>query len=232
MKKYLIIILSLLLLWGLEFFWMGRYSQRLSFEELTALPEISEGIELKRETYWCRIADRYDFSIIPHLPIQIPSNQKSVQTGDFSAYPLAELSRDLFVDKIIAEYEGQTWVVIEGRLQDQTCRFNRYQAKDHKRSQILDFLFALAHFDTPKAKNLIQSHGNLTPFRILDRCYAVQLFPEQESLKGKAICEDSGGPGVVDFELFVAGEMFYLYYNLDYEKGISWAETWMTFLLE
>ena len=87
---------------------MGRYTQRLSFEELTALPEYSEGIELKRETYWCGIADRYDFSIIPHLPIQIPSNQKSVQTGDFFAYPLAELSRDLFVDKIITEYEGQT----------------------------------------------------------------------------------------------------------------------------
>lgn len=111
--------------------------------------------------------------------------------------------------------------MIEGKFQDQTCRFNRYQAKDHKRSQILDFLSALAHFDTPKAKNLIQSHGNLTPFRILDRCYAVQLFPEQESLKGNAICEDSGGPGVVDFELFVAGEMFYLHYNLDYDKRIS-----------
>ena len=111
--------------------------------------------------------------------------------------------------------------MIEGKLQDQTCRFNRYQAKDHKRSQILDFLFALAHFDTQKAKNLIQSYGNLTPFRILDRCYAVQLFPEQESLKGNAICEDSGGPGVVDFELFVAGEVLYLNYNLDYEKGIS-----------
>ena len=111
--------------------------------------------------------------------------------------------------------------MIEGTLQGQTCRFNRYQAKDHERSQILDFLFALAHFDTQKAKNLIQSYGNLTPFRILDRCYAVQLFPEQESLKGKAICEGSGGPGVVDFELFVAGEMLYLYYNLDYEKGIS-----------
>lgn len=111
--------------------------------------------------------------------------------------------------------------MIEGKLQDQTCRFNRYQAKDHKRSQILDFLSALAHFDTQKAKNLIQSHGNLTPFRILDRCYAVQLFPEQESLKGKAICEDSGGPGVVDFELFVAGEMLYLHYNLDYDKRIS-----------
>ena len=107
MKKYLIITLSLLLLWILEFFWMGRYSQRLSFEELTALPEISEGIELKRESYWCRIADRYDFSIIPHLPIQIPSNQKSVQTGDFFAYPLAELSRDLFVDKIIQSMKGR-----------------------------------------------------------------------------------------------------------------------------
>ena len=232
MKKYLIITFSLFLLWILEFFWMGRIRQTFTFEELTALPEISEGIELQRETYWCGIVDRYDFSIIPHLPIQIPSNQKSVQTGDFFAYPLAELSRDLFVDKIIAEYEGQTWVVIEGKFQDQTCRFNRYQAKDHKRSQILDFLFALAHFDTQKAKNLIQSYGNLTPFRILDRCYAVQLFPEQESLKGKAICEDSGGPGVVDFELFVAGEMLYLNYNLDYEKGVSWAETWMTFLLE
>ena len=232
MKKYLIITFSLLLLWVLEFFWMGRIIKTFSFDDLTKLPETPKALELQRETYWCRIADRYRFSIIPHLPIQIPSNQKSVQTGDFFAYPLAELSRDLFVDKIIAEYEGQTWVVIEGRLQDQTCRFNRYQAKDHKRSQILDFLFALAHFDTPKAKNLIQSYGNLTPFRILDRCYAVQLFPEQESLKGKAICEDSGGPGVVDFELFVAGEMFYLYYNLDYEKGISWAETWMTFLLE
>ena len=111
--------------------------------------------------------------------------------------------------------------MIEGKLQDQACRFNRYQAKGHKRSQILDFLFALAHFDTQKAKNLIQSHGNLTPFRILDRCYAVQLFPEQESLKGNAICEDSGGPGVVDFELFVAGETLYLNYNLDYDKGIS-----------
>ena len=232
MKKYLIITLSLLLLWVLEFFWMGMMRQIYSFEELMKLPEISEGIELKRESYWCRIADRYDFSIIPHLPIQIPSNQKSVQTGEFFVYPLEELSRDLFVDKIIAEYKGQTWVVIEGKLQDQTCRFSRYQAKDHKRSQILDFLFALAHFDTPKAKNLIQSHGNLTPFRILDRCYAVQISAEQESLKGKAICEDSGGPGVVDFELFVAGEMFYLHYNLDYDKRISWAETWMTFLLE
>ena len=232
MKKYLIIALSLLLLWVLEFFWMGMMRQIYSFEELMKLPESSEGIELKRETYWCGIADRYDFSIIPHLPLQIPSNQKSVQTGEFFAYPLAELSRDLFVDKIIAEYEGQAWVVIEGKLQDQTCRFNRYQAKDHKRSQILDFLFALAHFDTQKAKNLIQSHGNLTPFRILDRCYAVQLFPEQESLKGKAICEDSGGPGMVDFELFIAGEVLHLRYNLDYEKMISWAETWMTFLLE
>lgn len=232
MKKYLIITLSLLLLWILEFFWMGRYSQRLSFEELTALPETPKALELQRETYWCGIADRYDFSIIPHLPLQIPSNQKSVQTGEFFAYPLEELSRDLFVDRIIAEYEGQTWVVIEGRLQDQTCRFNRYQAKDHKRSQILDFLFALAHFDTQKAKNLIQSYGNLTPFRILDRCYAVQISAEKESLKGKAICEDSGGPGVVDFEFFVAGEMFYLHYNLDYDKRISWAETWMTFLLE
>lgn len=206
--------------------------QIYSFEELMKLPESSEGIELKRETYWCGIADRYDFSIIPHLPFQIPSNHKAVWTGEFFEYPLAELSRDLFVDKIIAEYEGQTWVVIEGKLQDQTCRFNRYQAKDHKRSQILDFLFALAHFDTQKAKNLIQSHGNLTPFRILDRCYAVQLFPEQESLKGKAICEDSGGPGMVDFELFIAGEVLYLRYNLDYEKMLSWAETWTTFLLE
>lgn len=87
---------------------MGRIRQTFTFEELTNLPEFSEGIELKREAYWCRIADRYDFLIIPHLPIQIPSNQKSVQTGDFFAYPLAELSRDLFVDKIIAEYEGQT----------------------------------------------------------------------------------------------------------------------------
>lgn len=232
MKKYLIIALSLLLLWVLEFFWMGMMRQIYSFEELMKLPESSEGIELKRETYWCGIADRYDFSIIPHLPFQIPSNHKAVWTGEFFAYPLAELSRDLFVDKIIAEYEGQTWVVIEGKLQDQTCRFNRYQAKDHKRSQILDFLFALAHFDTQKAKNLIQSHGNLTPFRILDRCYAVQLFPEQESLKGKAICEDSGGPGMVDFELFIAGEVLYLRYNLDYEKMLSWAETWTTFLLE
>lgn len=232
MKKYLIIAFSLLLLWVLEFFWMGRIRQTFTFEELTNLPEFSEGIELKREAYRCRIADRYDFSIIPHLPFQIPSNHKAVWTGEFFAYPLAELSRDLFVDKIIAEYEGQTWVVIEGKLQDQTCRFNRYQAKDHKRSQILDFLFALAHFDTQKAKNLIQSHGNLTPFRILDRCYAVQLFPEQESLKGKAICEDSGGPGMVDFELFIAGEVLYLRYNLDYEKMLSWAETWTTFLLE
>ena len=232
MKKYLIIALSLLLLWVLEFFWMGMMRQIYSFEELMKLPESSEGIELKRETYWCGIADRYDFSIIPHLPFQIPSNHKAVWTGEFFEYPLAELSRDLFVDKIIAEYEGQTWVVIEGKLQDQTCRFNRYQAKDHKRSQILDFLFALAHFDTQKAKNLIQSHGNLTPFRILDRCYAVQLFPEQESLKGKAICEDSGGPGMVDFELFIAGEVLYLRYNLDYEKMLSWAETWTTFLLE
>ena len=111
--------------------------------------------------------------------------------------------------------------MIEGKFQDQTCRFNRYQAKDHKRSQILDFLSALAHFDTQKAKNLIQSHGNLTPFHILDGCYAVQISAEKESLKGSAICEESGGPGVVDFELFVAGEMLYLYYNLDYEKGIS-----------
>ena len=232
MKKYLIITFSLLLLWVLEFFWMGRIRQTFTFEELTNLPEFSEGIELKREAYWCRIADRYDFSIIPHLPFQIPSNHKAVWTGEFFAYPLAELSRDLFVDKIIAEYEGQTWVVIEGKLQDQTCWFNRYQAKDHKRSQILDFLFALAHFDTQKAKNLIQSHGNLTPFRILDRCYVVQLFPEQESLKGKAICEDSGGPGMVDFELFIAGEVLYLRYNLDYEKMLSWAEIWTTFLLE
>ena len=232
MKKYIIITFSLLLLWVLEFFWMGRIRQTFTFEELTNFPESSEGIELKRETYWCGIADRYDFSIIPHLPFQIPSNHKAVWTGEFFAYPLAELSRDLFVDKIIAEYEGQTWVVIEGKLQDQTCRFNRYQAKDHKRSQILDFLFALAHFDTQKAKNLIQLHGNLTPFRILDRCYAVQLFPEQESLKGKAICEDSGGPGMVDFKLFIAGEVLYLRYNLDYEKMFSWAETWTTFLLE
>ena len=87
---------------------MGRIRQTFTFEELTNLPESSEGIELKRETYWCRIADRYRFSIIPHLPFQISSNQKTVQTGDFFAYPLAELSRDLFVDKIIAEYEGQT----------------------------------------------------------------------------------------------------------------------------
>jgi|GEM_PF-528409 hypothetical protein len=108
MKKYFIITLSLLLLWVLEFFWMGRIRQTFTFEELTNLPESSEGIELKRESYWCRIADRYDFLIIPHLPIQIPSNQKSVQTGDFFSYPLAELSRDLFVAKIIAEYEGQT----------------------------------------------------------------------------------------------------------------------------
>ena len=232
MKKYLIITFSLLLLWGLEFFWMGRVIKTFSFDVLTELPETPKALELKRETYWCRIADRYDFSIIPHLPFQIPSNHKAVWTGEFFAYPLAELSRDLFVDKIIAEYEGQTWVVIEGKLQDQTCRFNRYQAKDHKRSQILDFLFALAHFDTQKAKNLIQLHGNLTPFRILDRCYAVQLFPEQESLKGKAICEDSGGPGMVDFKLFIAGEVLYLRYNLDYEKMFSWAETWTTFLLE
>jgi hypothetical protein len=87
---------------------MGRIRQTFTFEELTALPEISEGIELQRETYWCGIVDRYDFSIIPHLPIQIPSNQKSVQTGEFFVYPLEELSRDLFVDKIIAEYKGQT----------------------------------------------------------------------------------------------------------------------------
>ena len=80
----------------------------MSFEELTALPETPKALELQRETYWCGIADRYDFSIIPHLPLQIPSNQKSVQTGEFFAYPLEELSRDLFVDRIIAEYEGQT----------------------------------------------------------------------------------------------------------------------------
>lgn len=111
--------------------------------------------------------------------------------------------------------------MIEGTLQDQSCRFNRYQAKGHKRSQILDFLYALAHFDTPKAKKLIQLHGNLTPFRILDGCYAVQISEEQESLKGSAICEESGGPGVVDFQLFVAGEYLYLKYDLDYESPIS-----------
>ena len=52
--------------------------QIYSFEELMKLSESSEGIELKRETYWCGIADRYDFSIIPHLPFQIPSNHKAV----------------------------------------------------------------------------------------------------------------------------------------------------------
>ena len=110
--------------------------------------------------------------------------------------------------------------MIEGSLQDQPCRFNRYQAKDSKRSQILDFLYALAHFDTTKAKRLIQSHGNLTPFHILDGCYAVQISAEKESLKGSAICEESGGPGVVDFELFIAGEVLYLKYDLDYESSI------------
>lgn len=229
MKKYLIIILSLLLLWVLDFFWMGRFRGTFSFEELTALPEAPEGIELKREIYRCWIADRYSFSIIPHFPFQIPSNQKAIQAWEFFVYPLAELSRDLFVDKIIAEYENQTWVVIEGKLQDQPCRFNRYQAKDHKRSQILTFLSALAVYDTQKAKNLIQLHGNLTPFHILDRCYAVQLSAEQESLKGRAICEESGWPGVVDLEFFVAGDGLYLKYDLDYENSIPWDMSWIDF---
>lgn len=211
---------------------MGTFEKVFNFKELAYLPETHQGLEITREVYWCWVGDRYVFSIAPHLPLSIPTNKKTVQTGTFLVYPLVELWRDLFVKKIIADYGTLNGVVIEGDLQEQSCWFNRYQAKDRKRNQVLDFLYALARFDTQKAKNLIQAYGNLTPFHILDRCYNVKIYAEQESLRWEAICDDSWGPGAVVFEIFVAGDMLYLDYSIDYDKVISSGDTGMRFLVD
>lgn len=65
------------------------------------IPEY-QGAELKREPYHCKVAYQYRFSLIPHQKLPELKNQKTLSSGEYFFYPLADLERDLFTEQIQA----------------------------------------------------------------------------------------------------------------------------------
>lgn len=218
-KKSIFILGILVIVITYRYVFVKNTSTLYSFDQLIQVFQPG-GIEQKKEAYSCLQAETYRFFVTPHKKLPLIYNTQPIQSGTYFIYSLEDLDRDLFVEKITFRNDDGEKLEIKGDLDTESCRFNRYQAADRPRIQILDFLTALSHLEIQKAKNLMQEFGNLTPFKILDRCQDFEFMISEKKLGWSAICLEWGWPWVADFDLFISEKWLYLRYNLDYEKEV------------